>query len=93
MADHPVEVPPELMRQWYNEAVFLLGCGDHVYLANRAAQWGADQQLEKVRELAEQTTTALHAIASGANDVREQRQYIAILAAALNRLAELEANQ
>ncbi len=43
--------------------------------------------------LAEQATTALHAIASGANDAREQCQDIATLTAALTRLAELEANQ
>jgi hypothetical protein len=43
--------------------------------------------------LAEQATTALHAIASGANNIREQDQDIATLAAALSRLAELEAKQ
>jgi len=43
--------------------------------------------------LADQATTALHAIASGANDAREQCQDIATLITALNRLAELEAQQ
>jgi hypothetical protein len=43
--------------------------------------------------LAEQATTALHAIASGANDAREQCHDIATITAALNRLAELEAKQ
>ena len=42
---HPITPPPELVQQWYQE-------GDNqfapyfVYMAHRAAQWGADQELE-----------------------------------------------
>ncbi len=47
MADHPVRVPPELVRQWidsnieeHTERLLVHG------VADRAAQWGADQELE-----------------------------------------------
>ena len=120
MTDHPVKVPPKLVGDWLTEAadLHLLTPTNLDYLANRAAQWAADQELEACREwlrargvtlqiieqlraamrpkpptLAEQATTALHAIASGANDAREQCQDIATLTAALTRLAELEAQQ
>ncbi len=47
MADHPVKVPPELVRQWIDSNI-----EEHTErllvhnVANRAAQWGADQELE-----------------------------------------------
>ena len=47
MADHPVKVPPELAQQWLSEP-YKDGTAQHI--ANRAAQWGADQQLEKVND-------------------------------------------
>jgi len=119
VADHPVKVPPELFSEWLNEAMERTSLNAKpgtvaAIMADRAAQWGADQELEACCEwvgystgvrqlraarrpkpptLAEQATTALHAIASGANDAREQCQDIATLTAALARLAELEANQ
>ena len=40
---HPITPPPELVQQWHTEA------GNqpfHVYIATRAARWGADQELE-----------------------------------------------
>ena len=47
MADHPVKVPPELAQQWidsnieeHTERLLVHG------VADRAAQWGADQELE-----------------------------------------------
>jgi hypothetical protein len=122
MADHPVKVPPKLFTEWLNEAMEKTSLNAKpgtvaAIMADKAAQWGADQELEaclqllrdgkwyglvamlrkarrpKPPTLAEQATTALHAIASGANNIREQDQGIATLAAALNRLAELEAQQ
>jgi hypothetical protein len=45
---HPITPPPELVRQWLEEADtfrFLLK-QVHQYVAERAAQWGADQELE-----------------------------------------------
>jgi hypothetical protein len=52
---HPITPPPELVRQWRNEGYSL-----HepvvltTYVANCAAQWGADQELEACCEWLEQ---------------------------------------
>ncbi len=113
MADHPVKVPPELFTEWLNEAMVKTSLNAKpgtiaAVMADRAAQWGADQELEacckwvgystgvrqlraarrpKPPTLAEQAGAA-HARASfGKPGDRD------ILAAALNRLAELEAQQ
>jgi hypothetical protein len=47
---HPITPPPELVQQWIGE---FFGCkvsgelaSSEQFLANRAAQWGADQELE-----------------------------------------------
>ena len=120
MGDHPVKVPPELFTEWLSEALLQHDAKSGTVaamVADKAAQWGADQELEaccqwlahetpegyinalrnarrpKPPTLAEQATTALHAIASGTNDAREQCHDIATITAALNRLAELEAKQ
>ncbi len=47
MADHPVKVPEELVKEWAQEIYGTPGAdtGD-VVMADRAAQWGADQELE-----------------------------------------------
>ena len=49
MTDHPITPPPELVKQWWKEAQ----AADYMdlpcwvtYVATRAAQWGADQELE-----------------------------------------------
>jgi hypothetical protein len=42
---HPITPPPELVQQWLNESVDE-GDISGTHLANRAAQWGADQELE-----------------------------------------------
>jgi hypothetical protein len=39
MTDHPITPPPELVQQWRNEEPY-------EGLLSRAAQWGADQELE-----------------------------------------------
>jgi hypothetical protein len=48
MTDHPITPPPELVKQWWKEAQ----AADYMdlpcwvtYVATRAAQWGADQEL------------------------------------------------
>ena len=41
---HPITPPPELVQQWYQEADSQLR-PYYVYIAIRAAQWGADQEL------------------------------------------------
>ena len=44
--EHPITPPPELVQQWQDESPETQ-IADHVqYLATRAAQWGADQELE-----------------------------------------------
>ena len=42
--EHPITPPPELVQQWLNEVDEGNIFGEH--LASRAAQWGADQELE-----------------------------------------------
>jgi hypothetical protein len=43
--NHPITPPPELVQQWRNEGYGLPGTISE-YVATRAAQWGADQELE-----------------------------------------------
>ena len=40
MTDHPITPPPELVQQWASESLATQN------LCSRAAQWGADQELE-----------------------------------------------
>ena len=51
---HPITPPPELVQQWmddlYNEPGQFVSSDDKA-LATRAAQWGADQELEACCEL------------------------------------------
>ncbi len=102
---HPITTPPELIEQWMQ---------DHATrydLARRAAQWGADAELEACCEwlsvpcpsygrelrnarrpqppsLKEQALVALHAVATGANDMREQRQDFETIRLALEALPD-----
>jgi len=48
MTDHPITPPPELVEQWADEFYSApIAQGDALLdLAARAAQWGADQELE-----------------------------------------------
>jgi len=41
MTNHPITPPPELVQQWINEEDGLTAG----HIANRAAEWGADQEL------------------------------------------------
>jgi hypothetical protein len=134
MADHPVKVPAELVKEWMAE---LYGTPTFIGevttgLADRAAQWAwdqrepelqerADQELEACCEylqseigpleaahfraarrpkpptLAEQGIEALSAVVDvlrlGFPDASINGVHIQTLTAALNRLAELEAQQ
>lgn len=50
---HPITPPPELVRQWeadWHCSGNTNGNGFTYFVATRAAQWGADQQLEKDAE-------------------------------------------
>ena len=53
MTDHPITPPPELVGEWSTEAgkLNLRTPSNLVHVANRAAQWGADQELEACCEL------------------------------------------
>ena len=115
MADHPVKVPAELAGQWHEDARNQLApyC---VYITNRAAQWGADQELEACCEWLEARgfsrvdvdylrsarcrkppTLAKRALDQydRIEDVLRHHNVIpaGCIRAALNRLAELEAQQ
>jgi len=50
---HPIAPPPELVRQWLGEFFGCVLSGElsdsERFLATRAAQWGADQELEACR--------------------------------------------
>jgi protein-tyrosine phosphatase len=48
MTDHTITPPRELMRQWREQAPRYRdgGAGREEWLIERAAQWGADQELE-----------------------------------------------
>jgi hypothetical protein len=51
---HPITPPPELVQQWLKERTLLKSQPlAHTYLATRAAQWGADQELEACLRLVE----------------------------------------
>jgi hypothetical protein len=111
MTEHPFTPPSELVQQWASESLATQS------LCNRAAQWGADQELEaccnialndpvcgtkhqrsmlvrRIRErrrpkppsLREQALVALHAVVTGANDMREQRQDFETIRRALEQL-------
>jgi hypothetical protein len=46
---HPITPPPELVQQWeeqFLERPTINGCFIQSYIAAKAAQWGADQELE-----------------------------------------------
>ena len=49
MADYPVKVPPELFTEWLSEALLQHDAKSGTIaamVADRAAQWGADQELK-----------------------------------------------
>ena len=50
---NPITPPPELVQQWINEEPGIFA--EHI--ATRAAQWGADQELEAVLDLCDEYLT------------------------------------
>lgn len=47
MTDHPITPPPELRCQWQSESPFrVISVEREDYMIDRAAQWGADMELE-----------------------------------------------
>jgi hypothetical protein len=116
---HPITPPLELVQQWWTDAQTLESNDSQEirFIANVAARWGADQELDaccaemkslpsplgipfgemasnalrtarrpKPPSLKEQALTALHAIAAGANDTREQHQDLETLRHAIEAL-------
>ena len=43
---HPITPPPELVQQWASEWMHLQSVNRDNFMADCAAQWGADQELE-----------------------------------------------
>ena len=56
MTDHPITPPPELVQQWiaeiWHEGTPVQVAQSDLHLADRAARWGADQELEAIIRLA-----------------------------------------
>jgi hypothetical protein len=57
MTDHPITPPPELVQQWvaqiWHEGTPVRVALSDEHIATRAAQWGADQELEACLRLVE----------------------------------------
>ena len=55
MTDHPITPPPELVQQWiaeiWHEGTPVQVAQSDLHLADRAARWGADQELEAIIRL------------------------------------------
>jgi hypothetical protein len=111
---HPITPPPELAAKWVAEIYDHPAVPLHsitLQLVERAAQWGADQELEaclrhldakghhptvldalrtarrpKPPSLKKQALVALYAVATGANDIREQHQDFDTIRRALEQL-------
>jgi hypothetical protein len=107
---HPITPPPELVQELRLKSPWSSKVREHYdYIIQRAAQWGADQELEACCEwipkwtpwdadqlrahrrpqppsLKGQALVALHAVAAGANDMREQRQDLETIRLALEQL-------
>ena len=53
--EHPITPPPELVQQWLGKFFGCTVSGDladsELFLASRASQWGADQELEACCEV------------------------------------------
>jgi hypothetical protein len=57
MTENNITPPPELVQQWLKERTLLKSQPlAHHYLATRAAQWGADQELEACCEWVDEST-------------------------------------
>jgi hypothetical protein len=73
---HPITVPPELVKQWFGDYYDCPVSGEisgvEAAIATRAAQWGADQELEACCEWLEDPCTA--DMPSLANDLRYSRR-------------------
>jgi hypothetical protein len=61
MTDHPITPPPELRCEWQSESPFkVISVEREDYMIDRAAQWGADQELEACCEWLHWQNLATH---------------------------------
>lgn len=73
---HPITPPSELYERWYNESP----CDDELilleYVATKAAQWGADQELEACCKLFESNSVCGTKFQrrSSVRDLRDRRR-------------------
>jgi hypothetical protein len=60
--EHPITPPPELVQQWNQDAIGTQfePYGYSEFIATRAAQWGADQELEACCEWLEHKVLLQH---------------------------------
>jgi hypothetical protein len=82
VADHPVKVPPELFTEWLNEAMAKTSLNAKpgtvaAIMADRAAQWGADQELEAcIDVLGSQSAWDVLAECTGWKEFRDESEDI-----------------
>jgi len=69
---HPITPPPELVREWNQEATgtHFEPYGYSEFIATRAAQWGADQELQAVCQLLFSNPSASYTL----SDIRAARR-------------------
>ena len=114
MGDHPVKVPPELLKEWMAEFYGTPTVPGEVTtgIADKAARWAADQELEAccawfVRDWTDietadklraarrpkPPTLAEQALRAAYTELVPEGKHGSLIISALNRLAELEADQ
>jgi hypothetical protein len=82
VADHPVKAPPELFTEWFNEALRHTSLNAKpgtvaAVMADRAAQWGADQELEAcIDVLGSQSAWDVLAECTGWKEFRDESEDI-----------------
>jgi hypothetical protein len=77
VADHPVKVPPELVQQWWEEVVDARSGHWPTDVASKAAQWGADQELEAcIDVLGSQSAWDVLAECTGWKEFRDESEDI-----------------
>ena len=89
---HPTTPSPKLVGDWLTEAadLRLLTPANLDYLATRAAQWGADQELEACVEQVDEA--GYPSLAAHIRAARRPYSLTPCVRDALKRLAELESN-
>jgi hypothetical protein len=72
MSNHPITPPPELVQEWWESTIPNQSTSVKAQLCTKAAQWGADQELEAcVNWLADPCAADMPSLAS---DLRYSRR-------------------